>query len=435
MTRLRSLSSISVCVLGVVATGLGVGCSSNRRSGRAEAQDEIALTGSLGLALTARGESGALYRLRDATFSGQRSSFTFFTPALHGERSHGFDAGDVDARRRLRHHAVPGFLPRTRRARRGHRTRARARFISPSTQSFQIDANEQTNVSYVFETNGEIVEFGQGRLVVDIQVSERAGQTRRTVIETNQEALSSVTLRGTLDASLGNAGISNVGAVDVYHALIDSYNAAPGRERALRHCDDQRTSGEASLNGFPLACPRLEGQLFDNLDSWFPLAFVNRLDLAPTDGSNCGQQRLIFANNDGGRMFIIVEAQIPNPSPECGVSACLPLAEFWDSLATVDNPRERGQRLADAFLTSGAGPIGPFMNRATWGRREAESARTTSTTFSGRCGNSSCSPRRGCCPCRCPSAKHQTVCCGMTRRRSPARRSAGRASSTRSPTC
>jgi len=122
------------------------------------------------------------------------------------------------------------------------------------------------------------------------------------------------------------------------------------------------TDGQPSLNGFPLACPRLEGQLLDNLDNWFPLAFVNRLDLAPADGSNCGQQRIIFANNDGGRMFIIVEAQVPNPSPECGVSACLPVAELWDSLAAIDDPAARGQRLADAFLVSGAGPIGPFMD-------------------------------------------------------------------------
>jgi hypothetical protein len=361
MKRLRSLSSLSICALGVMSMGFAVSCSSDHGRGRAEPKGEVAATGSLNLALTARGESGALYRLREAFFQVNDPTFTFFTQ-LSTENDP--SATTLETTIPVGDFAITLFqgfsLERVEPD--GRTVRVESSLVSPSTQSFHINANEQTNVAYRFETNGEIVDFGQGRLVVDLEVTERAGQSRRTVMETSQAALSSVTLRGTLGAALGNAGISNVGAVDVYHALIDSYNQAPGRDSSLRHCDDQTTGGQASLNGFPLACPRLEGQLFDNLDNWFPIAFVNRLDLAPTDGSNCGQQRIIFANNDGGRMFIILEAQIPNPTPECGVSACLPLAELWDSLATVDDATERGQRLADAFLSSGAGPIPAFMN-------------------------------------------------------------------------
>jgi hypothetical protein len=361
MKRSHSLSSISICVLGVISTGLGVSCSSEHGHGHAPPGDSIVQTGNLNLALTARGESGALYRLRDAFFQVNDPQFTFFTQ-LSTENDPAsttlettMPVGDFDIS------LFSGFsLERVDPD--GGTSRVESTLLSPSTQSFHISTNEETNVAYRFETNGEVVDFGQGRLVVDLEVTERAGQSRRTVMETNQQALSNLSLRGTLSAALANAGISSVEAVDVYHSLIDSYNQAPGRDSSLRHCDDQTTGGQPSLNGFPLACPRLEGQLFDNIDSWFPLAFVNRLDLAPADGSNCGQQRIIFANNDGGRMFIILEAQIPNPSPECGVSACLPLAEFWDSLATVDDAGERGQRLTDAFLSSGTGPIAAFMN-------------------------------------------------------------------------
>ena len=252
---------------------------------------------------------------------------------------------------------------------RTERTRL-APLIASSVQGFSIQNNDETFVTYRFETNGEIVEFGQGRLVVGIEVTERAGESQRALIENAQDALQNFTLEGTLAAALDNAGSTSVDALDAYHAVIDSYNDSPGRDPNLVHCDDETTDGSPSLNGFPLACPRLEGQQFDNLDSWFPIAAVNRLDLAPTTGENCGQQRLIFANNNfigNGRMFIIIEAQVPNPDPECGIAACLPIAEFWDSLSTVTDPAERGARLADAFLTSGTGPLGPFMNAGNLG--------------------------------------------------------------------
>jgi hypothetical protein len=246
-----------------------------------------------------------------------------------------------------------------------------ARLVGSSFQNFNIDANEETVVKYRFQTNGEVVEFGQGRLIVQIEVEEKESlgpNARRGVIETNLDALQGLTLRGTLDAALANSGASASGvtSTDVYHAIIDSYSTgALGRDPAAAHCDDQVTDGQPSLNGFPLQCPRLESQQFANLDAWFPLAMVSRLDLAPADGENCGQQRMIFANNTSNgnsRMFMILEAQVPNPNPECGVDACRPVAEFWSSLTDIADPVVRGQMLQDAFLSRGVGPFGPFMN-------------------------------------------------------------------------
>jgi hypothetical protein len=253
----------------------------------------------------------------------------------------------------------------------GEAVRVQASLKGSSFQNFNIAANEETVVKYRFQTNGEIIEFGQGRLIVQIEVEEKESlgpNARRGVIETNLDALNGLSLRGTLDAALANSSASAAGvtSTDAYHAIIDSYSTGDlGRDPDAAHCDDQLTNGEASLNGFPLQCPRLEGAQFANLDAWFPLAMVSRLDLAPADGANCGQQRIIFANNTpngNSRMFIIVEAQIPNPSPECGVAACRPIAEFWSSLTNVDDPFQRGQMLQDAFLRDGVGSFGPFMN-------------------------------------------------------------------------
>jgi hypothetical protein len=243
---------------------------------------------------------------------------------------------------------------------------------SPS-QDFFISVNEETFVVYRFQTSGGSVSFGDGRLIVDIEVDENPGggggaDPRLTVMENAREALP-FTLEEALAVALANAG-SSLSALDAYHGIVDSYaTQGTGLERGLAHCDDTLTDGVPSLNGFPLQCGRLEAAQFDNLGAWFPTAAVNRLDLAPGDGSNCGQQRLVFANNSfigNGRMFIILESVVPNPTPECGVAACAPIATFWTNLAAIDDPQERGRLLREAFLTGspelGASGFSAFMD-------------------------------------------------------------------------
>lgn len=243
---------------------------------------------------------------------------------------------------------------------------------SAATQEFFVFPNEESFVLYSFSTNGEVVRFGDGRLIVDIEVNENPGgggdDPRLTVMENASEALP-FSLDEALGAALANAG-SSLDALSAYHGIIDSYaTAANGRDSGLAHCDDELTGGAPSLNGYPLQCGRLEAEQFDNLGSWFPIAAVNRLDLAPADGGNCGQQRLIFANNTfigNGRMFIIMESVVPNPEPGCGVAACAPVASFWTNLAAITDPVERGARLREAFLSGSpellAAGFRPFMN-------------------------------------------------------------------------
>jgi len=118
------------------------------------------------------------------------------------------------------------------------------------------------------------------------------------------------------------------------------------------------------LNGYPLECERDERFQAGNMAPWFPLAAVNRFDLMPTDASTCGEQRLIMASNATNRMFLIFEAQIPNPNPGCA-EACRPIAEFWHSLSTMPIAGRRNE-LEQAFLTGhpnlSAAGFGPFMS-------------------------------------------------------------------------
>ena len=256
-------------------------------------------------------------------------------------------------------------------------TEVSARLVSATTQDFFISSEEETFVGYRFQTGGQDVELGAGRLIIDIEVDENVGgvvdDPRLTVMENAREALP-FSLEETFAAALANAA-SGLDATRAYHAIVDSYApVASGRDQSLRHCDDQQTGGAPSLNGFALQCGRLEAEQFDNLGAWFPTAAVNRLDLAPADGATCGQQRLVFANSSpigNGRMLMILESEVPNPSPECGVAACAPIARFWSELALVTDPAERGARLRRAFLDGDpeleAAGFAPFMNAAQLG--------------------------------------------------------------------
>ena len=197
---------------------------------------------------------------------------------------------------------------------------------------------------------------------------------RRALIETDQAVLASWTLAEVLAAVATNAGLTPDPS-GTHGQLFDTYRSGESGQFPGPHCDDGgglggEAEGGGTLNGFPLLCPRPEGAFasFDGgLDGWMAIAIVNRVDLAPADGSHCGEQRIVFANpNMVGRAFIIFEAQIPNPAPACGVAACGPIAEAWAELDAIDDPAQRSARLRAAFLTGeptlDAAGFGPFMS-------------------------------------------------------------------------
>jgi len=353
---------ISSLILSTAAMS-AVGCTHKDTDGGD--RQAAARTGKVDLKLEAVSDSGKVYRLRNAEFSifsdfGGGSSTVLrseddpsrpvleaflapgsYTTVLNG----GWFVEQVDS---LNQSAF--FVPAT--------------LESSQVQFFDIHSDEETFVRFDFQVDGRRVTFGPpGRLIVGFGVVEREGGTpsglnpRRSLIETNQTAVKSFSLSAVLSAIQVNSGIDPQ-PESIYRQIIDSYaSAANGKEPTAIHCGDETTGGVPSLNGFPIMCDRLEAQQIDNLPQWFPIAAVNRVDLAPADGTNCGQQRLIFANNapiGNSRMFMIIEAQVPNPHPECGVAACRPLADFWARQSDMQDAGARGERLAGAFLKGDA---------------------------------------------------------------------------------
>lgn len=248
-----------------------------------------------------------------------------------------------------------------------------AQLISNATQFFNVFSRSDSFVFYTFQIGGEVIDFNQGRLNIGIDVIEVVppcdtppGVTRpeRVLLENDAAAVGNIRLLDVFNALANNDGFAGDG-LRMYQQLFDSYaDAANGQIPEAVHCGDETTNGLPTLNGFPINCNRRERFHVNDIENFFATAIVNRFDLAPANGANCGQQRMVFANGSGGRTFMIVEAVIPNPAPELGLQACLPLADFWFSQNEIESPFERGDRLAQAFLVGHpdllAAGFGPF---------------------------------------------------------------------------
>lgn len=159
-----------------VAVGAFAGCS-----GRDVSLLDVALepalappveTGQLQLALTARGGSGAVYRLRQAQFDVFGIGPVFLQGAFLNSESDPL-ATTLGATLESGQYQITLFSSWfLEKVQNGRVDRVQARLLSPESQEFSITANEETSVRYRFETDGELVEFGQGRLVVEIEVEE-----------------------------------------------------------------------------------------------------------------------------------------------------------------------------------------------------------------------------------------------------------------------
>jgi hypothetical protein len=168
-------------------------------------------------------------------------------------------------------------------------------------------------------------------------------------------------------------GKSKQSALSFYDQLLDTLNDPP--------CT-------GTINGFPVECPRPEGILASTNPFTgdgkvkggllTPVALVNRFDLAPTNGANCGQYRVVFGMHDlpsgVGRFLIILEAVMPNPAfPKQGLTACLPIAQFWDNLSAPGITQEAFvSQLQDFYFKGIAGAEGnpdfpPVISAANYG--------------------------------------------------------------------
>jgi hypothetical protein len=167
---------------------------------------------------------------------------------------------------------------------------------------------------------------------------------------TNPTVMANFPLETVMDQIAKTGSTTGQTGLQVYQQLLDTLNKSDGGFTSGPHCDDAvNDAGQPVINGFPIECPRKEGSLAatdpfspdaGNV-SYIPIAVVNRFDLAPRNGSNCGEYRIVYGLQSGKtnilhRTLLIFEAGLPNPNPDAGLAACLPVAQFWDNLSADD---------------------------------------------------------------------------------------------------
>ena len=194
----------------------------------------------------------------------------------------------------------------------------------------------------------------------------------RSFVITDKAIVGSFTLERVLTQLIARSGVNGLTAPQLVRQMFDTQNPRPGvADPNGPHCDDTVLAGVPSFNGFPRRCPTPEGKLAETpylADEYFTLGIVNRFDLAPPDGSNCGQYRLIFARRESDplvQLHLIFEPVLPNPNPAAGLSGCRPVAQFWSDLSSVDSMEERRARM-DEFFFEGLRGFAPVIDPANF---------------------------------------------------------------------
>jgi hypothetical protein len=190
-----------------------------------------------------------------------------------------------------------------------------------------------------------------------------------TLVNTDSFVLSRFGMDRVFQQLVNLAGIGT--ATALYQQLWDTLDLKANAKFNGAHCND---ATPPSINGFRIACPRFESTLKNSLPTVFePVALFNRFDLAPADGTHCGEYRIVYALKPGrgGRNFVIFEGILPNPKPECGIEACRPVVKFWENLASHDPTTAAGQQaLADgleAFYFKGLPGFEPVVHPGHYG--------------------------------------------------------------------
>ncbi len=165
------------------------------------------------------------------------------------------------------------------------------------------------------------------------------------------------TLQKIIDTSGGTATTPEV----VLQSLLSSFNAMTfTNPTSLKTVPVDQRPNEAAQPADQLLDPATSMGLV-------PVGLFNRLDLAPDDGSNCGEYRIVYAKKPGNpRFFIIFESKLPNPNLASGLAGCQPVAKFWADLSNDPNPTSRIAAL-EKFYYQGLPSFDPVVSFKNYG--------------------------------------------------------------------
>ena len=183
----------------------------------------------------------------------------------------------------------------------------------------------------------------------------------RSLVVTDSTALERFSFRRVMDAIMASANATNT-SLAAYQAWMSTFAACP-----------------ADPNGYGIVCPRLAEATLSLINPFLaigprfvPVALTNRFDLAPSNGSDCGEYRIVYALVDSllDRAFLIFEGRLPNPTPPAGLAGCAPVADFWASLSADPSAASRAAKLEQLYFTglsSGGVVFAPVVTAQSYG--------------------------------------------------------------------
>ena len=188
---------------------------------------------------------------------------------------------------------------------------------------------------------------------------------RRSLAITDQPILQNFGLKRVLDQLILTSGVTGVTATALFQQWWDTQNAGPGLGLGA-HCNDSAdASGNPQLNGYPYTCrpSPAEGAQAScdpfsagSTCAYIPIGLFMRFDLAPADGSNCGEYRIVYGKESGktegqDRNLVIFEASMPNPHVQQGIRGCQRFVRAWAELSNEANLTKRKNSLEQFYFT------------------------------------------------------------------------------------
>jgi hypothetical protein len=219
---------------------------------------------------------------------------------------------------------------------------------------------------------------------------------RRSLVVTDLTILARFPLERVLNQLVYQSRIPGLTALELFHQWWDTQNPRPGQGFGLCCDDTVDATGSPVINGFPYSCRPAPSEGVQastdpfadpdsNLNAYLPVGLFNRFDLAPSDGSHCGEYRIVYAKRSGmsdalARNLVIFEAVLPNPHPKQGLKGCKKIVNFWAGLTQLDDVNQRADQL-ESFYFYGSRGVPPVVHVDHYGGNGASLGQVRTNQF------------------------------------------------------
>jgi hypothetical protein len=217
---------------------------------------------------------------------------------------------------------------------------------------------------------------------------------RRSLAVTERPVLDRFSFQRVMDQLVADSGVAGLTASELFQQWWDTQNSAefPG---PAPHCNDvvDPVLG-TTLNGYPYFCRPYPAEGYQascdpfaqqSACAYVPIGLFNRFDLAPEDGSHCGEYRVVFAKESGiyatnERNLLIFEATLMNPIPSKGLKGCKKIVDVWADLSKEPDLEKRADALEE-FYFDGVNSLPPVISAAHFGDNALGAGQVRSNQF------------------------------------------------------